>query len=104
MTLIKWSVTLCPFVLLCVLAGSAQESPYFVTYDHHMKSLATWTLRSQLRPMSLAPGRDSISLHGLNWNTELPQDGRRNSTSKASPLGTTARSSPAGDSKTAFVH
>jgi len=37
MTLVKCIVPLLLFTLLSVLACSAQESPYFVTYDHHME-------------------------------------------------------------------
>jgi hypothetical protein len=37
MTLLKGIVALCPFALLSVLPCLAQESPYFVTYDHHLE-------------------------------------------------------------------
>jgi hypothetical protein len=37
MMLVNWMIPLWLFVLFRVLPCSAQESPYFVTYDHHME-------------------------------------------------------------------
>jgi hypothetical protein len=58
MTPIKWIVTLCLFALFSVLACSAQESPYFVTYDHHMEE----------------PGNLEIE---LSSTTDVPRSGQR---------------------------
>jgi hypothetical protein len=37
MTFIKWIIALCLFTVFGVPACPAQESPYFVTYNHHME-------------------------------------------------------------------
>jgi len=58
MTSIKWIVALCLFARFGVLAGSAQESPYFITYDHHMEE----------------PGNLEIE---VSSTTDVPRSGQR---------------------------
>jgi hypothetical protein len=87
--------------LFITLACADQERPYFVTYDHHLEepgNLEIATSSTMGVPRSgqrfyLAP---YIELeYGVTgrWTSELYFEGRS--------LGETARSSPAGDLKTA---
>jgi hypothetical protein len=58
MTLLKGIVALCSFALLSVLSCPAQESPYFVTYDHHLEE----------------PGNLEIE---VSSTTDVPRSGQR---------------------------
>jgi hypothetical protein len=84
MTISKWIITLPLFALFSVLACPAQESPYFVTYNHHMEepgnleietSTTTNVSRSGQR-FYFAPYTEFEYGVTARWTTELYLEGQ----------------------------
>jgi hypothetical protein len=84
MTLIKCIVAFCLLALFSAPACSAQESPYFVTYDHHMEepgNLEIETLSTTNVPRSgqryyFAPWTEFEYGVTARWTTELYLEGQ----------------------------
>jgi hypothetical protein len=84
MILAKWIALLGPLALLSVLACGAQESPYFVTYEHHMEepgnleieALSTTNIPRSGQKYYFAPWTEFEYGVTTRWTAELYVDGQ----------------------------
>src|SRR5437762_420869 len=96
-------IALFAFSLFASVTLQAQESPYFVTYDHHLEEPGIWKSRLPAPWVSRAQGSIGSLRLTWNWNTASLGVGLRSYTWKGSLLLVTAPSSPDGESRIGFV-
>src|SRR5436190_18601306 len=96
-------IALFAFSLFASVTLQAQESPYFVTYDHHLEEPGN--LEIETSSTVGVPRAGSIGSLRLtwSWNTASLAVGPRSYIWKGSLLLVTAPSSPDGESRIGFV-